>query len=153
MVAELVASCSTPFPQFPPILLAQSLGHTAPSPSPCPGKDLSLCRQQPVEIWGQRAGQARKKERKQGPPHPAPPKTVPPSPNQQAPVWGLNAKGEQRVLSEKARGRDRVGEVGSQPLTTPSSFLVAAGAGRFSPTSVAPSPNSHTALYGHRVMG
>lgn len=57
MVAELVASCSTTFPQFPPILLAHSLGHTAPFPSPCPGKDLSLCRQQPA--------QARKKERKQ----------------------------------------------------------------------------------------
>lgn len=38
-----------------------------------------------------------------------------PLPTTSPPLWVLNAKGEQRVLSEKARGWDRVGAAGNQP--------------------------------------
>lgn len=70
------------------------------------------------------AGCPGKKEREEArtPPTAAPPTTSPP-------LRVLNAEGEQRVLSERARGWDRVGAAGNQPRSPHCSLVVAAGAG------------------------
>lgn len=102
------------------------MGYTVPPPPPVLAKDLGLCSQKPAEIWGQWLPRQERK-RKQGPPFFSllfPPPSTSPS------LWVLNAAGEQRVLSEKARGWDRVGAAGTRPGLPHLSFTVAAGAGR-----------------------
>ena len=47
------------------------------------------------------------------------PSSLPHPQVQSPPLWALSAEGEQRVLSEKAQGWDRVGAAGNQPALPP----------------------------------
>lgn len=61
------------------------------------------------------------------------------------PLWTLNAEGEQRVLSERAQGRHRVGAAGKPPSLPPR--LPSGGSWiRLPPHAAVPAPSSHAAL-------
>lgn len=136
--------CPCPHPQ-PCCPLSAKLGALCPSPSSCPGKDLRLHSQEPAEIWGQWLSREERK-RKRGPPSPL---LFSPSISTSLSLWVLNAKGEQRVLFEKARVWDRVGVAGNQPTLPPPPHLSL----WLPPTSVISSLNSHAAFHSHTVMG
>lgn len=104
IVAELSSSmqCLLSPSSRPVFRQAENLGHTAPSPSFCPGKDLRLCSQEPAEIWGQRLPRQERKRGSKDPPNL--PLLLPP-PTTSPPLWVLNAEGEQRedvILSPHA---------------------------------------------------
>lgn len=138
------------FPLLPPCSpISAKLGTHCPSPSSCPGKDLRLHSQEPAEIWGQWLPREERK-RKRGPPFPS--LFFPPSPSTSPSLWVLNAEGEQRVLSEKARVWDGVGVAGNQPALPPPPPQLLEEAW-LPPTRVISSLSSHTALHSHTVMG